>query len=221
MSDIPYIAIDAKQEINVNDNVFSGTGQVVVPFNMVEITGYAKFSDFKLDEHIFVSVLPCFDGQYWCFYFKGTLAVDRSQTEVPYYYQNDKLNDGTDYTFYYTTTRKPLQISSINLNNKVLPYTYASRQIRTGIIDGVNILDSQNNSDIMYNFDNQYSSLSLYELQCMFAENRNYNYQVDQMTFNGDFIDENGTIKYVWTDDEGNIHYFNEEGEDNGNSSGT
>lgn len=217
MSQIPYIAIDEKIEnLKIDNNVFSGTGKVVVPFNMIEITGYPKFSDFAEDEHIFVSILPLFDGQYWLFYFKGNLLIDRSQTENPYYYQNQILNNDDDFIFYYSNVRKPLQISNINLFDKVLPFTYNSRQIRTGIIEGINLIDSQDDSDIFYNFDNQYTSLDLYELKCMFLETFNNQYGITQLENNGDFVEIDGKIKFVWTNENGELHYFDEEGGLNG-----
>lgn len=181
MSEIPYIAIDEKVEnLTINNNVFTGTGTVVVPFNMIEITGYPKFSDFSEDEHIFASILPLFDGQYWLFYFKGELAVDRSQLDNPYYYQNDILSNAyTDFEFYYTNTRKPFQINLINLNYKTLPYTYPSRQTRTGVIDGVVIPDTYNFSDIIIDFDNLNTPLTLDELGALFRQIRNNRYNID------------------------------------------
>lgn len=181
MSEIPYIAIDEKVEnLTINNDVFTGTGTVVVPFNMIEITGYPKFSDFSSNEHIFASILPLFDGQYWLFYFKGDLAVDRSQLDNPYYYQNDILSiENTDFEFYYTNTRKPFQINLINLNYKTLPYTYPSRQARTGVINGVVIPDTFNFSDIMIDFDNLDTPLTLDELGALFRQIRNNRYNVD------------------------------------------
>lgn len=178
MSQIPYIAIDSNLKLTINDEpTYSGTGQVVTPFNMIEITGYPKFSDFSENEHIFVSLLPLFDGQYWLFYFKGNLLIDRSQTDNPYYWQNDLLSTPNDeFTFYYVTTRKPLRINTINLWNKVPPYTYASRQVRTGQIEGVTIPDSFNNSNLQINFDNLSDDLSPEDLGALFRQTRNQEY---------------------------------------------
>lgn len=178
MSQIPYIAIDTNIQLAINDgSTYSGTGQVVTPFNMIEITGYPKFSDFAKNEHLFVSLLPLFDGQYWLFYFKGNLLIDRSQTNDPYYWQNDLLSTPSDeFTFYYVTTRKPLRINTINLWNKIPPYTYASRQVRTGEIDGVTIPDSFNNSNLQLNFDNLCDSLNEQDLGALFRQTRNQEY---------------------------------------------
>ena len=203
MSQIPYIAIDSDIQLTVNDGpTYSGTGQVVTPFNMIEITGYPKFSDFSENEHLFVSLLPLFDGQYWLFYFKGNLLIDKSQTDDPYYWQNDLLSTPSDeFTFYYATTRKPLRINTINLWNKVPPYTYASRQVRTGQIDGVTIPDSFNNSNLQINFDNLCDSLNEQDLGALFRQTRNQEYNdVDNDLFNfayelnyGDDENGNGT----------------------------
>lgn len=178
MSQIPYIAIDTNIQLTINDGpTYSGTGQVVTPFNMIEITGYPKFSDFAKNEHLFVSLLPLFDGQYWLFYFKGNLLIDRSQTDNPYYWQDDLLSTPSDeFTFYYVTTRKPLRINTINLWNKVPPYTYASRQVRTGEIEGVTIPDSFNNSNLQINFDNLCDSLNEQDLGALFRQTRNQEY---------------------------------------------
>ena len=203
MSQIPYIAIDSNIQLTINDGpTYSGTGQVVTPFNMIEITGYPKFSDFAKNEHLFVSLLPLFDGQYWLFYFKGNLLIDRSQTDNPYYWQNDVLSTPNDeFEFYYVTTRKPLRINAINLWNKVPPYTYASRQVRTGEIDGVTIPDSFNNSNLQINFDNLSDDLSTEDLGALFRQTRNQEYNdVDNDLFNyayelnyGDDENGNGT----------------------------
>ena len=200
MSQVPYIAIDSNIQLTVNDDpTYSGTGQVVTPFNMIEITGYPKFSDFAENEHLFVSLLPLFDGQYWLFYFKGNLLIDRSQTDNPYYWQNDLLSTPSDeFTFYYVTTRKPLRINTINLWNKVPPYTYASRQVRTGQIDGITIPDSFNNSNLQINFDNLCDSLNEQDLGALFRQTRNQEYNnVDNELFNFAYLlnygdDENG-----------------------------
>ena len=203
MSQVPYIAIDSNIQLTINHGpTYSGTGQVVTPFNMIEITGYPKFSDFAKNEHIFVSLLPLFDGQYWLFYFKGNLLIDRSQTDNPYYWQNDLLSTPNDeFTFYYVTTRKPLRINTINLWNKVPPYTYASRQVRTGEIDGVTIPDTFNNSNLQINFDNLCDSLNEQDLGALFRQTRNQEYNdVDNDLFNfayelnyGDDENGNGT----------------------------
>lgn len=187
MSQVPYIAIDSNLQLTINDGpTYSGTGQVVTPFNMIEITGYPKFSDFAENEHFFVSLLPLFDGQYWLFYFKGNLLSDHSQTDDPYYWQNDLLSTPNDeFTFYYVTTRKPLRINTINLWNKVPPYTYASRQVRTGEIEGVTIPDSFNNSNLQLNFDNLCDSLNEQDLGALFRQTRNQEYNdVDNDLFN-------------------------------------
>lgn len=203
MSQVPYIAIDSNIQLTINDGpTYAGTGQVVTPFNMIEITGYPKFSDFAKNEHLFVSILPLFDGQYWLFYFKGNLLIDRSQTDNPYYWQNDLLSTPNDeFTFYYVTARKPLRINTINLWNKVPPYTYASRQVRTGQIDGVTIPDSFNNSNLQINFDNLCDSLNEQDLGALFRQTRNQEYNgVDNDLFNfayelnyGDDTNGNGT----------------------------
>lgn len=203
MSQVPYIAIDTNIQLTINDSpTYSGSGQVVTPFNMIEITGYPKFSDFAENEHLFVSLLPLFDGQYWLFYFKGNLLIDKSQTDDPYYWQNDLLSTPNDeFTFYYVTTRKPLRINTINLWNKVPPYTYASRQVRTGEIDGVTIPDTFNNSNLQINFDNLSDYLSDEDLGALFRQTRNQEYNdVDNDLFNfafnlnyGDEQNDNGT----------------------------
>lgn len=217
MSQVPYIAIDTNIKLNETEYVYSGTGTVVVPFDMIEITGYAKFSGFSENEHIFISLLPLFDGQYWFFYFKGNLKVDRSQLDIPYYYQNDVLNNSDDFTFFYGTTRKPLQINNINIFNRCYPYTYATRQTRTGVIPNVPILETVENSDIFVGLDNLERPLNNQEVRYLSCDNRNYIYGVDQETFNGDFIINDGSKTYVWTDDDGNLHEF-EGDEENGNT---
>ena len=60
LSQIPYIAIDEEvPNLIIDDSLgFTGTGKVVAPFNMIEITGEQRFSSFNPNQHIYVSLLP-------------------------------------------------------------------------------------------------------------------------------------------------------------------
>lgn len=75
MSQLPYIAIDSKiNNLTIENKVFSGTGQVVAPFNMYEVTNDIKFYDFQQNEHIFVSLLPLYNDNFYLFYLKSDLV---------------------------------------------------------------------------------------------------------------------------------------------------
>lgn len=137
MSQLPYIAIDSKiNNLTIENKVFSGTGQVVAPFNMYEVTNDIKFYDFQQNEHIFVSLLPLYNDNFYLFYLKSNLVSSHNNIYLQDMFLTDEISD---FTFYYSITSKPLNIASINLNFKVMPLTYPSRQIRTGKIDKVKI----------------------------------------------------------------------------------
>ena len=80
-----------------------------------------------------------------------------------------------DFKFAYITTRKPFKLSRLNLFNTILPYTYLSRQARTGVIDGVNIME-QTDHDETYNFDNASASLEFEEYDALARNARNFVY---------------------------------------------
>ena len=177
LSQIPYIAIDEEvPNLIIDDSLgFTGTGKVVAPFNMIEITGEQRFSSFNPNQHIDVSLLPLCDGQYWLFYLEAESVIDRSQDPSPYYWQSDEMTAGGDFKFAYITTRKPFKLSRVNLYNTILPYTYLSRQARTGVISGVNIME-QTDHDETYNLDNASASLEFEEYDALARNARNYVY---------------------------------------------
>lgn len=138
MSEISYIAIDNPCEIHENEKVFNGTGQIVAPFTMYEITNETKFSDFASDEHVFVSLLPLENQQYGIFYLKTPNLLDTPT----YYFQNQIMTDeNSNFVFKYSLAPKPLNITNINLSFLTYPKTYETRQARTGVIENVKLAD--------------------------------------------------------------------------------
>ena len=160
MSEIPYLAIDdyVADFAATPDGVFSGTGSVVVPFTMIDISGEPHFSYLGPDEHAFVSWLPLYDDYYWIFQCKGELVVDKEEThpgQINLYGQGQTLTKPGAFNFLYSTVKKPFRVDKISMTRHAFPFNYQSRQSRTGKIDGVNLIDLRD-QDAMAAIDDQY-----------------------------------------------------------------
>lgn len=140
LGQIPYIAIDnsISDLQQSEDKHFTGTGQVLAPFDCYEVTGDMKFSGWlDLNQHFYVSRYPLYDDFFYGFYLKSDQEVlDKSQLDFKYYLQDEALTTGS-FEFYYTRIGKPFKMSKIDLFNTIYPFTYSSREARTGIIPNV------------------------------------------------------------------------------------
>ena len=146
MSEIPYIAIDEHiSDLKItDDNHFTGTGQLVVPFTMIDISNEQHFSSLPANGHAFTSWLPLFDDRYYIFVCYADLIVDKEKTNptlINLYGQGQTLTKPGPFEFYYSSLRKPFNTSKIHMTLTDTPYTYPSRQARTGKIPGVNLID--------------------------------------------------------------------------------
>ena len=154
MSEIPYIAID--EPVNdlkaSDDGVFTGTGSLVVPFTMIDISNEQRFSYLKPNEHAFVSWLPLYDDYYWLFQCAGDLVFDKEAAnpgQINLYGQGQTLTKPGKFSFFYSTVKKPFRIDKIFMTKHEWPFTYASRQARTGDINHVNILDMRDQNGLV------------------------------------------------------------------------
>lgn len=140
MSEIPYIAINEKIENfkKSDDNIFSGTGKIIAPFTMVDVSNQQQFKSLGYDIHVFCSWLPLYDGCYWFFILHGKINNDLPSL----IYQFLEITNGK-FEFYYLKTKKPLRYRQLNMFDRQLPFTTDEVQRRTGIIDGVNLIDLQ------------------------------------------------------------------------------
>lgn len=149
LGQIPLIAIDSQvDDLAINDNIFTGTGEVVCPFDSYEITGDPKFAGYLPNKHVFVSRYPCYDDMFYLFVLEATDVLDLSNADFRYYLQGEVMSEGS-FTFSYYRMTKPFKISKVNFLNPVLPFTYASRQARTGVIPGVNINLQSDNEELV------------------------------------------------------------------------
>lgn len=141
---------DAVTGLTVLDGTFAGVGRVVAPFDMVEITGEPKFYDFEVDEHVFVSRMPCYNNQYYLFMLKASNVIDISQTPNPFWLQNEPIMEAADgFQFYYTSTPYPLKLANVDITRHEMPATYPSREARTGKIDGVELTTVRDQNELI------------------------------------------------------------------------
>lgn len=160
MSEIPYIAIDehVADFAASPDGVFTGTGSLVVPFTMIDISSEGHFSYLKKNEHAFVSWLPLYDDYYWIFQCRGELVVDKEIThpgQINLYGQGQTLTKPGEFEFLYSTVKKPFRVDKISMTRHSWPFTYPSRQVRTGQLDGVNLIDLRDQNGLVA-IDDQY-----------------------------------------------------------------
>lgn len=146
MAEIPYIAVDDLiEDLSVSsDAVFTGTGSLVVPFTMLDISNETHFSHLAENEHAFVSWLPLYDDYYWLIQCKGELLVDKEADhpdKINLYGQGQTLTTNGPFRFFYSRVKKPFRVDKVSMVRHEWPFTYASRQARTGDIDGVNLID--------------------------------------------------------------------------------
>lgn len=145
MSEIPYIAIDSGvQNLNENDGVFTGIGELVAPFTCYDISNEKSVSSITSDGfRVYVSIKPLYDNRYWLFVFK---AENYNDSLNNMYSQDFAIGEG-NFEFYYVNTRKPLNLSQVNWFYHSYPFTYPLRQTRTGVIEKVVIPDFVQEND--------------------------------------------------------------------------
>ena len=154
MAEIPYIAIDDYVDdlAVTSDGVFTGTGSLVVPFTMLDISNETHFSQLEPSEHAFVSWLPLYDDYYWLMQCQGDLVFDKEAhhpDQINLYGQGQTLTTPGPFYFYFSRVKKPFRVDKISMVRHEFPFTYASRQARTGKIDGVNLIDQRDQTGLV------------------------------------------------------------------------
>lgn len=140
LSEIPYLAINEKlgDFKKSDDNVFSGTGRIVAPFTMVDVSNQQQFKSLGYDYHVYCSWLPLYDGCYWFFVLHA--KISNALPALIYQFLEFPISQ---FEFYYLKTKKPLRYRQLNMFDRQLPFTADEVQRQTGIIDGVNLIDLQ------------------------------------------------------------------------------
>lgn len=160
-AEIPLIPFkDNLEFVTVDNNVFTGRGDVYAPFTMFNINREQSFLSLGEDEYVFASYVPLYDRKIWIFYLKANLLDKRWENpgrDIPLYGQGTLLASG-NFTFKFSTVNLPFMPGKINLGINKLPFTKPSIQALTGEIAGVEMTQyrAQNNLLSFDDVDNQY-----------------------------------------------------------------
>lgn len=143
MSEIPYLAIQDKIDNfkKTDENTFTGNGKIVAPFTMIDVSNEQQFKSLGYNTHVFCSWLPLFDSCYWFFILKEKIDIKLPALIYQFY----DFPEG-EFEFYYLKMKKPFRYRKLNMFDRQLPYTTDEVQRRTGVIDGVNLIDLQDTS---------------------------------------------------------------------------
>lgn len=138
MSEIAIFPVDDEQtsfEI-LTDKTIVGSGNIIAPFTMFNITDTPFLSDKKNQGwQIFASNQPLTTGIYWVMFIK-TEATLRNK-----YFQYGKMLDNGSFEIYFRTCRKPLLLQNLTRSN-VLPYQTMMQRLRIGEVDNVPLINS-------------------------------------------------------------------------------
>lgn len=154
---IPLIPIqNYLNDLQVIDQVFTGTGELYTPFSMFNINNEMSLRSYLSDdEFVFASLNPLFDNYIWIFYVKTAHLISRKWEDQSngVYSQGGLLTDSGEFTFYFSKVSTPWITGKLNLANKTMPYNYPTNQARTGKIAGVELTKLYNNKSLI-SFDN-------------------------------------------------------------------
>ena len=138
MSEIAIFPIDDEQtpfEILPNKTIV-GTGNIIAPFTMFNITDTPFLSDKKSQGwQIFASNQPLTTGIYWVMFIK---TPDKLRNK---YFQYGKMIDNNEFEIYFRTCRKPLLLQNLT-RSYALPYQTTMQRLLWGKIDGVKLINS-------------------------------------------------------------------------------
>ena len=59
------------------------------------------------------------------------------------------LTTSNDFEFYYSITKRPFNFNNVSITKTAYPYTYNSRQARTGVIKNVNLVDFRDQTGLI------------------------------------------------------------------------
>lgn len=138
MSEIAIFPIDDEQtsfEVSSNKTIV-GTGNIIAPFTMFNITDTPFLSDKKSQGwQIFASNQPLTTGVYWVMFIKTRGKLKNK------YFQCGKMIDNNEFEIYFRTCRKPLLLQNLT-RSYALPYQTPMQRLRVGKIDGVKLINS-------------------------------------------------------------------------------
>lgn len=138
MSEIAIFPLDDEQstfEVLSNKTIV-GTGNIIAPFTMFNITDTPFLSDKKSQGwQIFASNQPLTTGIYWVMFIKTNTKLKNK------YFQYGKMIDNNEFEIYFRTCRKPLLLQNLS-RSYVLPYQTTMQRLRVGKIDGVKLINS-------------------------------------------------------------------------------
>ena len=138
MSEIAIFPLDDEQssfEVLSNKTIV-GTGNIIAPFTMFNITDTPFLSDKKSQGwQIFASNQPLTTGIYWVMFIKTNTKLKNK------YFQYGKMIDNNEFEIYFRTCRKPLLLQNLS-RSYILPYQTRMQRLRVGKIDGVKLINS-------------------------------------------------------------------------------
>lgn len=138
MSEIAIFPIDDEQtsfEVTSNKTIV-GTGNIIAPFTMFNITDTPFLSDKKSQGwQIFASNQPLTTGVYWVMFIKTGGKLKNK------YFQCGKMIDNNEFEIYFKTCRKPLLLQNLT-RSYALPYQTPMQRLRVGKIDDVKLINS-------------------------------------------------------------------------------
>lgn len=138
MSEIAIFPIDDEQtsfEVSSNKTIV-GTGNIIAPFTMFNITDTPFLSDKKSRGwQIFASNQPLTTGVYWVMFIKTRGKLKNK------YFQCGKMIDNNEFEIYFRTCRKPLLLQNLT-RSYALPYQTPMQRLRVGKIDDVKLINS-------------------------------------------------------------------------------
>lgn len=138
MSEIAIFPLDDEQssfEVLSNKTIV-GTGNIIAPFTMFNITDTPFLSDKKSQGwQIFASNQPLTTGIYWVMFIKTNTKLKNK------YFQYGKMIDNNEFEIYFRTCRKPLLLQNLS-RSYILPYQTTMQRLRVGKIDGVKLINS-------------------------------------------------------------------------------
>lgn len=138
MSEIAIFPIDDEEtsfEVSSNKTIV-GTGNIIAPFTMFNITDTPFLSDKKSQGwQIFASNQPLTTGVYWVMFIKTRGKLKNK------YFQCGKMIDNNEFEIYFRTCRKPLLLQNLT-RSYALPYQTPMQRLRVGKIDDVKLINS-------------------------------------------------------------------------------
>lgn len=146
MSEVALLPFDSRKKttFEINDNIITGTGEVVCPFTMINITDQSYLSDVKSQGYeVFASNMPLDGGLYWLMYIKCDLDLGMR------YFQSQQLFENATFEIYFRTCKKPLVLGNMSSTRK-LPKMTSTQVVRIGKIPEIEIVTALNMYGVDY-----------------------------------------------------------------------